>query len=134
MDINKLLEPYKKDEELKERTFNTIMKKVHNKIYFASSNRSMETIFEVPVVVFGSPLYNTKEACAYIMVKLLNEGFYVKYIQKNTILISWNEYKKASIYEKTLMELNKLDNKTAEQLEDRKIIREIISKSSFSAK
>ena len=81
MDINKLLEPYKKDEELKERTFNTIMKKVHNKIYFASSNRSMETIFEVPVVVFGSPLYNTKEACAYIMVKLLNEGFYTKAIE-----------------------------------------------------
>jgi hypothetical protein len=48
--------------------------------------------FVVPEYIFGDPIYSNPECIAYIIAKLTNNGFFVKYLHPNTLYISWDSY------------------------------------------
>ena len=45
--------------------------------------------FVIPEVIIGVPKYDQGACIAYIVDKLKTNGFHVKYIHPNTLLISW---------------------------------------------
>jgi len=86
-------------------TFNKILGRVHKRIEFTGRNkRNAKSIwFTVPEYIFGEPNYDNGECVAYLVTKLEDNGFFVKYMHPNTLFISWenwiptyarNEYKK----------------------------------------
>jgi len=86
-------------------TFNKILGRVHKRIQFTGRNKrnAKQIWFTVPEYIFGEPNYDNGECVAYLVTKLEDNGFYVKYMHPNTLYISWenwiptyarNEYKK----------------------------------------
>lgn len=86
-------------------TFNKILGRVHKRIQFTGRNKrnAKHVWFTVPEYIFGEPNYDNGECVAYLVTKLEDNGFYVKYMHPNTLYISWdnwiptyarNEYKK----------------------------------------
>jgi hypothetical protein len=86
-------------------TFNKILGRVHKRIQFTGRNKrnAKQIWFTVPEYIFGEPNYDNGECVAYLVTKLEDNGFFVKYMHPNTLYISWenwiptyarNEYKK----------------------------------------
>jgi hypothetical protein len=85
--------------------FNKILGRVHKRIEFTGRNKrnAKHIWFTVPEYIFGEPNYDNGECVAYLVTKLEDNGFFVRYMHPNTLYISWenwiptyarNEYKK----------------------------------------
>ena len=74
--------------------FNKILNRVHNRITTtAKTKRNDKHIwFLVPEYIFGEPIYDQGECIAYLVVKLEENGFYVRYMHPNTLFVSWNNW------------------------------------------
>ena len=82
----------------------------------------------VPEIIIGVPKYDQGACIAYLMDKLTVNGFHVKYIHPNTLLIVWSHwvpsYVRSELKKKTGIEVNEygkkidVDNKTI-QVEDK---------------
>ena len=81
-------------EALKMRVFQKILSRVHAKIKVTSRQRNSEEFcfFVVPEFLVGTPLYDSAACIAYVMEKLLDNGFFVKYTHPNLLFISWRHY------------------------------------------
>jgi hypothetical protein len=108
-------------------TFNKILGRVHKRIQFTGRNkRNAKNIwFTVPEYIFGEPNYDNGECVGYLVTKLEDNGFYVKYMHPNTLFISWenwiptyarNEYKK-----KTGISVDEYGNIIDQEKEDEKM-------------
>ena len=71
--------------------FNKILNRVHVRIKTTSRQRKNEQYcwFVVPEVIIGVPRYDQGACIAYLMDKLTTNGFNVRYIDPNTLFISW---------------------------------------------
>ena len=71
--------------------FNKILNRVHNRIRITGKNKRNDTHiwFNVPEYIFGEPVYDKGECIAYIVNKLEENGFLVKYMHPNTLFVSW---------------------------------------------
>ena len=85
-------------EENKLKVFRKILHRVHTKIKITSRQRKSEqfTFFVVPEFLVGTPRYDVAACTAYIIDKLKDNGFLVKYTHPNLLFISWAHY-----YDKT---------------------------------
>jgi hypothetical protein len=74
--------------------YNRILNRVHNKIKFTSklSKDNQFCYFVVPEIMIGIPKYDNNDCIAYILDKLIENEFIVKYIHPNLILISWKHW------------------------------------------
>lgn len=74
--------------------YKKILGRVHTKIKIAAKQKENNhfTFFVVPEFIFGVPKYNTDTCISYIIEKLTENGFIVKYTHPNLIFISWNHY------------------------------------------
>ena len=74
--------------------FNKLLARVHNKIKITARQKTDEQFcwFLVPEVMIGVPKYDQGACIAYIMDKLSENGFNVKYIHPNVIFICWNHW------------------------------------------
>ena len=70
-------------------TYNKIYIKVEQKIKSVSSSNNYFTLYEVPQLILGIPLYDITETCLYISKKLKKNGFNVEYYKPNKLLIIW---------------------------------------------
>jgi len=48
--------------------------------------------YQVPPYIFGEPLYDQTDCIAYVVTKLAENGFHVKYINPGTLFISWENW------------------------------------------
>lgn len=71
--------------------FNKILNRVHVKIKTTSRQNMNEHFcwFVVPEMIIGVPKYDQGACIAYIMDKLKENGFNIRYIHPNTLFISW---------------------------------------------
>jgi len=71
--------------------FNKILNRVHVKIKTTSRQKFDEHFcwFVVPEMIIGVPKYDQGACIAYIIDKLKENGFNVRYIHPNTLFISW---------------------------------------------
>jgi len=81
-------------EQIKLKVFRKILNRVHTQIKITSRQRYGDqfTFFIVPEFVMGTPRYDVAACIAFIMDKLTDNGFVVKYTHPNLLFISWAHY------------------------------------------
>lgn len=74
--------------------FNKILNRIHKKIEITSRNKRHDkhSWFTVPEYLFGEPNYDQGECLGYLISKLEENGFFVKYMHPNTLFISWENW------------------------------------------
>jgi len=90
LNINDLYETARKKELTKFKTFDTVLKRCHNKIKNYASNHKTECIYEVPEFIIGTPLFDRDELTEYISSSLLKNGLIVTKYPSYMIYVSWD--------------------------------------------
>ena len=94
INMDELYEHKQKNDLNKLLLFQKILNRVHVRIKTISKQNKFERIcwYIVPEVIIGVPKYDQAACIAYIMDKLQDNGFQVRYFHPNTLLISWNHW------------------------------------------
>lgn len=74
--------------------FNKILNRVHRQIQLHQRLKKNEKYiwFTVPEFLFGEPLYDKGECIAYLVNKIDENGFDVKYMYPNSLFVSWERW------------------------------------------
>lgn len=94
VNIDELFER-KQQRDLKQLSiFNKILARCQKRIQLTARNKRIDQFiwFQVPEYIFGEPIYDKGDCIAYIVMKLQNNGFHVRYVHPNTLFISWANY------------------------------------------
>lgn len=105
LDIDDLYQNKQKRDMRQVSIFNKILNRIHNRITITGRGRKNEQYiwFTIPEYIFGEPVYDKAECIAYIIAKLEENKFHIRYLHPNTLFVSWanwipsyvrNEYKK----------------------------------------
>ena len=112
LNIDDLYESKRQHDLNKLTLFNKILNRIHVRIRTTSKQRVNEQFcwFLVPEIIIGVPKYDQGSCIAYLMDKLTNNGFNVKYIHPNALFISWSHwipsYVRTELKKKTGIEVN----------------------------
>jgi hypothetical protein len=85
----------KKIRDLKQISiFNKILNRIQNRIRITgrSVKQDKHIWFTIPEYIFGEPVYDKGECIGYIITKLEENGFYIRYIHPNTLFVSWSNW------------------------------------------
>ena len=100
--------------------FNKILNRIHVKIKTTSRQKMDEQFcwFVVPEMIIGVPKYDQGACIAYIIDKLKENGFNVRYIHPNTLFISWlhwvPSYVRTELKKKTGIVINEYGEKVGQ--------------------
>jgi hypothetical protein len=95
VNIDELYENKQKRDLKQLSIFNKILNRIHRRIQFTGRNKKIgETHiwFAVPEYIFGEPIYDKGDCIAYLVLKLQDNGFLVKYVHPNTLFVSWSNW------------------------------------------
>lgn len=94
LNLDDLYEQKKQEDLAKLYTFNRILVRVHEKIKVASRQKNSQQFcwFLVPEVLIGVPNYDKNACITYIISKLEENDFIVRYTHPNLLFISWKHY------------------------------------------
>jgi hypothetical protein len=98
-------------------TYNKILNRVHSRIRTTSRQHITEQFcfYVIPEVMIGIPKYNHEACTAYVIDKLRDNGFVVKYTHPNLLFISWQHwipsYVRTEIKKKTGVVIDGYGNK-----------------------
>ena len=75
-------------------SYNKILARIHSKIKLVSRqyNDQYHCWYVVPEVLLGIPKYNHKDCTAFVINKLQDNGFTIRYIHPNLLFISWKHW------------------------------------------
>ena len=120
LNIDDLYEKKKQYDLSKLALYNKILNRIHVRIKTTARQKLDENFcwFLVPEVIMGVTNYDNGACIAYLMDKLKENGFNVRYIHPNTLLISWGHcvpsYVRTELKKKTGIVVNeygvKMDN------------------------
>lgn len=101
LNIRDLKTKFLKREETNKKIYKNILQKCHNRILYAS-NQLDEThiLYEIPSIIFGTPLFNRESCSFFIIQSLIKNGFKVKYLGNNFLFISWQHIHEKNEYPK----------------------------------
>jgi hypothetical protein len=90
-------ELYEKDQRRDLRQvsiFNKILNRIQKRITLTSRNKqnAKHIWFNVPEYIFGEPIYDKGDCIAYLVTKLEDNGFFIKYMHPNTLFVSWENW------------------------------------------
>lgn len=115
----------KQHQDLKQlELFNKLLNRVHVKIKTTSRQQTNDRFcwFLVPETILGVPKYDQPECIAYLISKLKDNGFIVRYIEPNLLFISWAhwvpQYIRTEIKKKTGIKINEYGEKIQEKNEE----------------
>jgi hypothetical protein len=107
----------KKQRDLKQLTiFNKILNRIHKRITHTGRTKinDKHIWFTVPEYIFGEPIYDKGDCAGYLVTKLEDNGFHVRYIHPNTLFISWENwipsYVRTEVKKKTGMVIDEKGN------------------------
>jgi hypothetical protein len=124
LNIDELYEKKRQYDLNKLDLYNKILNRIHVRIKTTSRQKIDEQFcwFVVPEVIIGVPKYDQGACIAYIIDKLKENGFNVKYIHPNTLFISWQHwvpsYVRSEIKKKTGMVIDEYGNKVVDEMEE----------------
>ena len=74
--------------------YNKILNRIHVRIKTTSRQKIDEHFcwYVIPEIIIGVPKYDQGSCIAYMLDKLKENGFQVKYIHPNTLFICWNNW------------------------------------------
>ena len=120
LNIDELYEK-KRQYDLNQLTlFNKILNRIHVRIKTTSRQKTDEQFcwFLVPEVIIGVPKYDQAACIAYLMSKLQENKFNIRYIHPNTLFISWlhwvPSYVRSELKKKTGIVINEFGEKITE--------------------
>ena len=85
----------KQQRDLKQLSiFNKILNRIHTRINLTSKTKKNDRHiwYIIPEYVFGEPLFDNADCIAYVISKLEENGFFIKFIYPNTLFISWENW------------------------------------------
>lgn len=128
LNIDELYEK-KRQYDLKQlELFNKLLNRIHVKIKTTSKQKidGQFCWFLVPEIIIGVPKYDQGACIAYLMDKLKENGFNLKYIHPNTLFISWMHwvpsYVRTELKKKTGIVVNEYGQKIDDTGNDTKQI------------
>lgn len=91
LNIDDLYEKKRQQDLNKLALYNKILNRIHVRIQTVSKQRTNEQFcwYVVPEIIIGVPRYDQAACIAYLLDKLKDNGFNVRYIHPNTLFISW---------------------------------------------
>ena len=94
------------------KVYQKILHRVHNKIKLTSRQKITEQFcfFIIPEFLVGTPMFDSSTCTAFVIDKLMENGFMVKYTHPNMLFISWQHYidkKKKVIIQKNSWDIHK---------------------------
>jgi hypothetical protein len=91
LNIDELYEKKRHYDLSKLALYNKILNRIHVRIKTTSRQKIDEQFcwFVVPELIIGVPKYDQASCIAYLMDKLKDNGFNIRYIHPNTLFISW---------------------------------------------
>ena len=94
INLDELYKQKKITSDLKIQNYNKILNRVHRKIKSVARLRNSDEFcfFVLPEFVLGIPRYDMASCTSYIIEKLKDNGFKVKYTHPNLLFISWKHY------------------------------------------
>ena len=94
INLDDLYEKKKQKDLQTVQTYNRILSRIHNKIKLLAKQNiaNQHCFYIVPEIIIGVPKYNTEECTAYIIHKLRENGFVVRYTHPNLLFISWKHW------------------------------------------
>jgi|LauGreSBDMM110SN_4_FD.fasta_scaffold07932_3 hypothetical protein len=74
--------------------FSKILNRIHTRIKFTSKNKAVDKHiwFTVPDYLFGEPLYDKGDCLGYLVTKLEENGFHVRFVYPSNLFISWHNW------------------------------------------
>jgi hypothetical protein len=74
--------------------FNKILNRIHRRIELTGRTKVKERHiwFQVPQYLFGEALYDQGHCIAFVISKLEENGFHVRYLHPNTLFVSWEHW------------------------------------------
>jgi hypothetical protein len=127
INIDELYERKRQQDLNKLALFNKILHRVHVRIKTTSRQKADEQFcwFLVPETILGVPKYDQGACIAYLMDKLKNSGFKVRYNHPNLLFISWMhwipQYVRTEIKKKTGIKINEYGQKIEDDDAEEKI-------------
>ena len=115
INLDELYEKKKQADLQQLNTFNKILQRIHSRVKFISRQKKEQyCFFIVPEIIIGIPKYDHAECVAYLFTKLESNGFQVKYIHPNMLVISWGhwipDYVRNEIRKKTKINIDGYGN------------------------
>lgn len=120
LNIDELYEKKRQYDLNKLALFNKILNRIHVRIKTTSRQKHDEHFcwFIVPEIIIGVPKYDQGACIAYLIDKLKDNGFNVRYIHPNTLFISWlhwvPSYVRTELKKKTGIVINEYGEKVDE--------------------
>ena len=124
LNIDELYEKKRQYDLSKLALYNKILNRIHVRIKTTSRQKIDEQFcwFVVPEIIIGVPKYDQAACIAYLIDKLKNNGFNVKYIHPNTLFISWlhwvPSYVREELKKKTGLMVNEYGQKVINTNDD----------------
>ena len=104
--------------------FNKILNRIHRRIELTGRTKSKDRHiwFQVPQYLFGEALYDQGHCIAFVVSKLEENGFHVRYLHPNTLFVSWDHwvpsYVRNEIKKKTGLVIDSMGNKVDKDAEE----------------
>jgi len=94
INLDELYEKKKQYDLNKLELYNKLLNRIHVKIKTTSRQKIDEQFcwYVVPEIIIGVPKYDQGACIAYLLNKLKDNGFSVKYYHPNTLFICWNHF------------------------------------------
>ena len=94
VNIDELFENKQKKDLKQLSIFNKILNRINRRITLTgrTKNNARYVWFNIPEFIFGEPIYDKGDCIAYIVSKLEENGFFLRYIHPNTLFISWENW------------------------------------------
>jgi hypothetical protein len=94
INIDELYEKKQRRDLRQVSVFNKILNRINKRITTTSQMKRDETYiwYQVPPYIFGEPIYDQTDCISYVVTKLAENGFFVKYIHPGTLFISWDNW------------------------------------------
>jgi Family of unknown function (DUF5759) len=124
LNIDELYEKKRQYDLSKLALFNKILNRIHVRIKTTSRQKIDEQFcwYVVPEIMIGVPKYDQGACIAYLMDRLKDNGFNVKYIHPNTLFISWlhwvPSYVRTELKKKTGITINEYGQQIIDKKDD----------------
>jgi len=94
INIDELYENKQKRDLKQLSIFNKILNRIQKRITITGRTKRNDRYiwFNIPDYIFGEPLYDKGDCIAYIVTKLEENGFFIRYMHPNTLFISWENW------------------------------------------
>lgn len=127
INIDDLYERKRQQDLSKLDLFNKILNRIHVRIKMTSRQKIDEQFcwYVIPEIIIGVPKYDQGACIAYIMDKLKENGFNVRYVHPNALFISWihwvPSYVRTELKKKTGIVINEYGEKVVDEEGEEKI-------------